>query len=154
MFGFTPVQSGMMFGINAASFIVLSQVNGALVHRVGGARLMLTGIALFAAAGVVTTLTCWTGWGGPLGIAIPMTTMVAACGLIFPNTAVGAMARHPMQAGSASALMGTLQYGMGALAGALVTSFADGTGRPMGTMMLVAAIGAVLSGSARPRTTG
>ena len=151
MFGFTPVQSGMMFGANAAAFILFSQINGALVHRVGGARLLQAGTWLFAAAGVVTALACWSDLGGPWGIAAPMTLMVAATGLSFPNTAVGALARHPMQAGSASALMGTLQYSMGAISGALVTFAADGTARPMGTMMLIAAVGAVFADRARPK---
>jgi DHA1 family bicyclomycin/chloramphenicol resistance-like MFS transporter len=151
MFGFSPVQSGMMFGTNAGSFIVFTQINGALVHRVGGARLLQVGTWLFAIAGVVTALTCWTGWGGPWGIALPMTVMVAATGLSMPNTAVGAMARHAMQAGSASALMGTMQYSMGALSGALVTFAADGSAKPMGTMMLVAAVGGLISETQRPK---
>jgi DHA1 family bicyclomycin/chloramphenicol resistance-like MFS transporter len=149
MFGLSPVQSGMMFGTNAGAFILFSQINGALVHRIGGARLLQAGTVLFAFAGALTTITSWTGWGGTWGIAVPMTSMVGATGLIMPNTAVGALAKHPMQAGSASALMGTLQYGMGALSGAIVSTAADGSARPMGLMMLVAAVGVMMAERAR-----
>jgi len=149
MFGLSPVQSGMMFGTNAGAFILFSQINGALVHRIGGARLLQAGTVLFAFAGALTTITSWTGWGGTWGIAVPMTSMVGATGLIMPNTAVGALAKHPMQAGSASALMGTLQYGMGALSGAIVSTAADGSARPMGLMMLVAAVGVMVAERAR-----
>jgi DHA1 family bicyclomycin/chloramphenicol resistance-like MFS transporter len=54
-----------------------------------------------------------------------------------------------MQAGSASAVMGTLQYGMGALSGAIVSTAADGSARPMGLMMLVAAVGVMMAERAR-----
>ena len=39
----------------------------------------------------------------------------------------------------ASALMGTMQFGLGAIAAALVGAFSDGTARPMGALMLLGA---------------
>ena len=52
-------------------------------------------------------------------------------GLVVPATAVLALDAHGSIAGTASALMGTLQFVVGALAMAVVGLFVDGTARPM-----------------------
>jgi DHA1 family bicyclomycin/chloramphenicol resistance-like MFS transporter len=45
-------------------------------------------------------------------------------------------------AGSASALMGTVQFGLGAAAGSLIGVFADGTARPFATVLAGCGFGA------------
>jgi DHA1 family bicyclomycin/chloramphenicol resistance-like MFS transporter len=52
-------------------------------------------------------------------------------GLIVPTTSVLALEEHGEIAGTASALMGTLQFVTGALVMAFVGLFVDGTARPM-----------------------
>jgi DHA1 family bicyclomycin/chloramphenicol resistance-like MFS transporter len=52
-------------------------------------------------------------------------------GLVVPTTAVLALEEHGTIAGTASALMGTLQFMTGALTMAVVGLFVDGTARPM-----------------------
>jgi len=151
MYGLTPVQTGMMFGINGASFILITQLNGLIVHRFGSLRLLQIGVFLFATMSFFVVLAAVTGFGGLVGIAIPITLMLSATGLIAPNTAVGALMRHAHQAGSASALLGTLQYGMGALGGTLVTLIADGTARPMALMVGIALVMALVGERLRPQ---
>jgi DHA1 family bicyclomycin/chloramphenicol resistance-like MFS transporter len=47
--------------------------------------------------------------------------------------------------------MSTLQYGSGAVATALLGWLADGTGRPMALLILLAALGALVAAWFRPR---
>jgi DHA1 family bicyclomycin/chloramphenicol resistance-like MFS transporter len=63
---------------------------------------------------------------------------------------VGALSRHQAHAGSASALLGTMQYTGGAVAGLSVGVLADGTARPMAATMLLCALAAMLAASMRP----
>ena len=72
-------------------------------------------------------------------------------GFTTPNAVVGALQRHGGHAGSASALMGTMQFGLGAVAAGLVGAFSDGSARPMGALMLVGAIGSNVAEWCRPR---
>jgi len=72
-------------------------------------------------------------------------------GLVMPNAAVGALSRHAAQAGSASAMMGTLQFCLAAASGVLVGLLADGTARPMASLLLLGAIGTVAADRLRPK---
>ena len=54
---------------------------------------------------------------------------------IWPNTTALAMAPHGDVAGSASALLGTLQFVLGAVAGSLIGAFANGTAVPMAAVV-------------------
>ncbi len=86
----------------------------------------------------------------PLVIA-PVFVAISCMGMLNPNTIVGALARHAQHAGSASAVMGTGQYLLGAVSGLLVGLFTDGTPRGMAVLMLVGSIGMVMADRARPR---
>ena len=83
---------------------------------------------------------------------------VSACpdsGVVTTSNAVSvALERQGSRAGVASALMGTLQFASSALASALVGALADGTARPMSTVMLAGAAGAAVTVSLGRRTLG
>ena len=64
-------------------------------------------------------------------ILVPLFGYIASLGFSFPNAAAGAMAPFPEQAGSASALLGTVQFTIAAGAGAVVGATHDGTALPM-----------------------
>ena len=61
-------------------------------------------------------------------------------GLILPNATAAVMAPYPHQAGVASALLGMLQFSVGAVTGATVGLFHDGTARPMAITMASCAL--------------
>jgi DHA1 family bicyclomycin/chloramphenicol resistance-like MFS transporter len=98
----------------------------------------------------VLAIAAFTGMGGLAGIFLPSVVALACTGLVFPNSAVGALARHAGHAGSASALLGTLQFTCAAAGSALVGALADGTPRPMAVMMLVGAAVALVAERLRP----
>ena len=70
-------------------------------------------------AGLVLVVDASTGFGGFAGILVPLFFYIACHGFVMPNTTALAMAPHGKVAGSASALLGTLQFVLGAIAGSL-----------------------------------
>ncbi|MEA2781268.1 MAG: transporter, family, multidrug resistance protein, partial [Rhodospirillaceae bacterium] len=72
-------------------------------------------------------------------LLIPLWIAVASVGFATTNAVAIAMAASGPSAGSASALIGVLQYGAGALAGALVGWLHDGTAYPMA--LVIAGLG-------------
>jgi DHA1 family bicyclomycin/chloramphenicol resistance-like MFS transporter len=63
---------------------------------------------------------------------------IATISLIGPNSMAMALQRYPHMAGTASSLMGVMQFGIGAIFGAIVGQTMDGTIAPMTTAMGIA----------------
>ena len=150
-FAFTPAQYGMLFGASAGAFILASQVNPRLLPRFGAARVIRVGVSVYLAAALALLGCAVFDIGGPLGIVLPVVFAMGSMGFVMPNSAVGALSRHASQAGSASALMGTLQFCLAACSGVLVGVLSDGTARPMAALMLAGAIGTVVADRLRPK---
>jgi MFS transporter, DHA1 family, multidrug resistance protein len=129
--GLTPQQYAMVFGFNAAGMIAVSQLNLRLVERMSLRRVLMAGFVINLAAGLLLVGAAATGWGGlPALIGLIFVSM-SASGVIFPNISALAMAPFGKVAGSASALLGVFQFGIGAAAGALVGVAHNGTALPM-----------------------
>ena len=77
------------------------------------------------------------------GILVPLFFFVAMQGFANPNTTALAMAPHGSVAGSASALLGTLQFTLGAMAGSLVGALGNGTAIPLAAVVAGCAVGAM-----------
>jgi MFS transporter, DHA1 family, multidrug resistance protein len=151
-FGFTPVEYGALFGVGAAGFIACSQVNAALLPRFGLSRILRV-VTLVEFAAMAALFGVAMAGLHSLAALLPLLFVFESCvGFISPNSTVGALSRHGGHAGSASALMGTGQYVLGAVAGLLVGILTDGTPRGMAGLMLVGAAGMVVADRCRPRT--
>ena len=148
----TPVRYGMLFGLNASAFIAGSQVSARLLPRFGADRMLRATMTILSAAVLLLTYDASTGFGGLAGLVPPLFVILGGLGLMMPVVTVGALSRHSAQAGTASALIGTWQYGFAAITGGLVGLAHDGTPRPMAAIMLICIAGAVLADRARPRT--
>ncbi|MBR0649950.1 multidrug effflux MFS transporter [Roseomonas terrae] len=150
-FGVNPTYFGLLFAISATGFIAASQLNPFLLNRFGAERVPAYALRASAVAVAVLVTAAVSGIGGLLGIFIPAAVAIAVMGLVFPNAAVGALSRHPARAGSASALLGTLQFSCAALGSALVGALADGTPRPMALLMVAGTAVALAAERLRPR---
>ncbi len=151
-FHLTPAQFGGVFGLCAAWLIAASQVNPLLFRRIGTSRVLRGAVRTFLLAALALTLVALLDRGGPLAVMIPLFVNMACFGFVMPNATVGALSRHAAHAGSASAVMGTMQFLLGAVSGLLVGLLSDGTARPMALLMLAGAIGANIADLRRPRT--
>jgi len=84
-------------------------------------------------------------------VVAPLSVGFASVGFIMPNATVGALARHAQHAGSASALMGTLQFCLGAVSGIAIGLLSNGSVVPMASLLLIGAVGATVAEALRPR---
>jgi DHA1 family bicyclomycin/chloramphenicol resistance-like MFS transporter len=135
---------GLLFGAGIVGLMVTNLLNSRLVMRLGIEPLLLAGNFMAMLAGIALAIDAWTGWGGLAGLAVPMFVFVSATGLIIANSVAGALAAYPQQAGTVSALVGTIHYGSGILGSALVGILADGTPWPMGLVIAITGIGGLL----------
>ena len=150
-FGFSPAQYGMLFGVSACMFILASQLNPRLLQRFGAPRVLRAALAVLLLAAVVLVAVAFGNTRHPAAIVLPIMAAMGSMGFVMPNAAVGALSRHAAQAGTASALMGTIQFALAALAGVMVGLLTDGTPRPMAAMLLAGSIGAFAANTLRRR---
>jgi len=73
-------------------------------------------------------------------LLIPLFIYIASLGCIIPNASACAMAGQGKRAGSASALLGCLQFSVAAGAAALVGVLHDGTAVPMATVITLCGV--------------
>jgi MFS transporter, DHA1 family, multidrug resistance protein len=145
IFDVAPERFGLYFGTNAVGIIIASQINRWLATRTDPRRIVriLLGVAL--SSGLVLLFDASSGSGGFAGILIPLFFFISSHGFILPNTTALAMAPHREIAGSASALLGTLQFVLGSVSGALVGTFANGTAVPLAAVIAGCGIAAFVS---------
>ncbi len=121
-FGVPPSHFGWLFGSNAAGLIAMSQVNRRLLKsrstdqmlQLGNSIALICGLLLLAAA-VWSAAPLWL-------IAVPLFGFVASLGITLPNASANALAPFGQRAGTASALLGTIQFLFAAGAAALVSA--------------------------------
>jgi MFS transporter, DHA1 family, multidrug resistance protein len=130
-FGVPPQYYGFLFGINMIGMMGASFLNSRVVVRFGLDRLLRIACLAGTLGAVVLMVTGPRGIAGIAGIAIPCFAVLSMLSVVGANSISGALALFPHKAGAAAALAGALQFGMGAVAGAAVGWFADGTPGPM-----------------------
>jgi MFS transporter, DHA1 family, multidrug resistance protein len=150
-FGLTPARYAMIFGANSFGLICCAQLNPHLLRRFGHSRVLRGVSRVHLAATTALTLIAFAGWHTLALVIAPVFVAISCMGMLNPNTIVGALARHQYQAGSASSVMGTGQYLLGAFSGLMVGLLTDGTPRGMAALMLLGSIGMVLADARRPR---
>jgi DHA1 family bicyclomycin/chloramphenicol resistance-like MFS transporter len=131
----SPQYYGVIFAIGIVGIMLANQLNAWLVKRVGSDQLMRAGTVTAALASLWLAADAWGGVAGLSGLVVPLFVFVAAAGLIVANSIVGALNIFPEVAGAVSALIGALQYGTGILGSGMVGALADGTPKPMATVI-------------------
>jgi len=130
-YGLSPALYSLAFSLNAVSFIGASQLTGALGERYGLAQVVRVS-AHAAAAVMLLMLAYYLAGGDRLPVLIVLYLIASAfMGLVIPTTSVLALESHGAIAGTASALLGTLQMLTGALMMGLAGLFTDGRPLPM-----------------------
>ncbi|MEU4574237.1 multidrug effflux MFS transporter [Nonomuraea sp. ATR24] len=141
----TPQQYSLIFGLNALGLTVMAQVGGRLSGRVRPARLVFAGLFVSLAGGGLLLAAAVTGLG-LAGIVAGLFVIMCGQGLVLPGTGALALAGQPPQvAGSASALLGVLQFALGAVAAPLVGLAGQDTAVPMAALMLALMAASALS---------
>jgi len=144
LFGVPSESYGWIFGANALGLIALSQINGRLLKTYNPTNILCACLSLTAVFSFLLILAGVFNLGF-WGVAIPIFLYVASLGMIFPNATAGALAEQSENAGSASALIGSLQYGLAAIASSLVSYLGNGTSLPMTALVGICGIAAFLA---------
>ncbi|NAZ78318.1 Bcr/CflA family efflux MFS transporter, partial [Kineococcus sp. T13] len=143
-FGLDQQQFGLLFGAGAVWLIGATQLNPLALRRFAPSQVLLAGTLVGLLAGTVLLVLAATGTGGLLGVALPLWLVLFSTGLALPNAPALALSRHGEAAGAAAALLGAVQFGVGALVSPLVGVLGNDA-RAMAAVILTAlAIGTVV----------
>ncbi len=131
----TPQHFGWFFGLNAVGLMIASQTNGHLLNGFDTRKVLRNATLIQCCAGIILLVVAVTGFGGLLGIAISLVCYLFCGGFIMPNATALAMEPHGEIAGTASALMGTLQFTTASLATLVVGLLDNGSALPMAAII-------------------
>ncbi|WP_060510463.1 multidrug effflux MFS transporter [Pseudomonas sp. NBRC 111124] len=131
LYGVPAEHYGWLFGTNAAGFILVAQVNARLLAKRGPAFLLVRAVWLYLAAGLALLAVAALRPAQLWPLLVPLFVCIASLGCIIPNASACAMSGQGARAGSASALMGCVQFSVAAGAASLVGVLHDGTAVPM-----------------------
>lgn len=140
LFGVSEKQYGWIFAIIAMGLILCSQLNTLLLRRFSSERITVVALACQVVTGLVLVAGTYFGWLGLYSTIVVIWIFLGTQGFAFPNTSALALSPFSRNAGTASALMGAVQLGIGAVATALVGLLNDKTAMPMVGMMCLCAI--------------
>lgn len=136
--GLSPVLYSAAFGVNALGLVAASTASTILVKHIGSRKLLATGLIVLLTATSLLFLAIFVA-GIPLWPTLLLTFLVmASMGFILGNATSLATAEVPFAAGAGSAILGALQFGLGALVSPLVGLAGERDARPMAITMLVA----------------
>ncbi|QFR93280.1 Bcr/CflA family multidrug efflux MFS transporter [Streptomyces tsukubensis] len=143
IYGASPQTFSLLFGVNSIGLIIVGQINGrVLVGRVSLDKALGTGLAVITVAAVALLLMA-TGVFGHVGlvpIAVGLFVLMSAMSLVMPNANTLALTRASHAAGSASALIGTSSFLIGAIASPLVGIAGERTAVPMAVVQLISVL--------------
>ncbi|WEO97772.1 multidrug effflux MFS transporter [Streptomyces sp. FXJ1.172] len=158
IYGASPQTFSLLFGLNSVGLVIAGQVNGkVLAGRVSLVKVLACGLAVIVLAATALLLTA-TGALGEVGltpIAAALFVLMSAMGITLPNAQSLALLRTRHAAGSASALLGTTSFLVGAVASPLVGIAGERTAVPMALVQLAGALvaAACFVGMCRPWNT-
>src|SRR5690242_13363948 len=119
-YGLDQQAFALVFGAGAVALIAATQFNVVLLNRFSPQAITLWALAGALLAGGVFVALAVAGIGGLAGFVVPVWAILAAMGLVIPNAPAVALSRHPDAAGTAAALLGAAQFGLGAAVAPLV----------------------------------
>lgn len=135
-YGVAPEHLGFIFTLNVLGVMGGGWLNSRLVVSKGVRDMMTIGVWLLFAGAILLFVLIATNvlgvWGAILGIVF----FTLPLNLINANAAAGALEFFPNNAGTASAVVGAVRYGCGAVSGVCVGLLHDGSAMPMAWVIL------------------
>ncbi|WP_163893659.1 multidrug effflux MFS transporter [Mycolicibacterium hippocampi] len=119
-YGLDQTAFALVFGAGAIALIASTQCNVVLLRRFSPQQIMVWALVAASVSGAVFVALAAAHIGGLVGFVVPVWGILAAMGLVIPNAPAVALTRHPDAAGTAAALLGAAQFGLGAAVAPLV----------------------------------
>lgn len=142
LYGLSPGAYSALVGGNAVGLVASGQIAPRLMHRVAPQTLMKAALCLYAAASILLFVLEFSGRAGFAWMTVLLFVIITAMAFVLPLSSVMAMEHYGHIAGAASALLGALRFGAGALASFLLSLAADGTALPMTAAIALCGTGA------------
>ena len=153
VYGFTPQQYGLLFGINSLGIVAGVQTSARVIKRVPPQWILACSTAWMFLMAVLIVIFDQLGFG-LWGVMVPLWFYILGTGFTFPCVQVLALSTHGAQAGTAASLLGAATFMMAGIVSPVVGWFGAISATVMGgvqaTSILLAV--AVLWLIVRPRT--
>ena len=139
-YGLSPSFYSIVFSCNAVAFIGMSQLNGWMARKIGLRKVIRGAVLGYAAMMVSLAFVTSLGIDRLEVMAAFLFGGYGFLGMIIPTAAVLALEHHGRIAGTASAMMGMVQFVTSAVVVGLGGMFVDGTSLPMVTVIALCSV--------------
>ncbi|OHV76445.1 multidrug effflux MFS transporter [Rhizobium sp. LCM 4573] len=139
-YGLSPSFYSIVFSVNAVAFIGMSQMNGWLSRKIGLRKVIRGAVVGYSTMMVALAFVTSLGIDQLEVMAAFLFGGYGFLGMIIPTAAVLALEQHGRIAGTASAMMGTIQFVTSAIVVGIGGLFADGTSLPMVTVIALCSV--------------
>lgn len=131
VFHLSPGMFSLFFALNSAGLIGASQIAPSLIKRFSPVAIIRAAVALHVVCGLLLIAAVYAGIADLYLFAGLLFVSIALMGIVSPAGSMLAMQSQGALAGTAAALMGAIQFGLGVVSSAIVGAMADGTARPL-----------------------
>ncbi len=136
MIGLGTIAFGVAFAVNAVGMVLATALSARLTRRFSLRGLVATGLSV-SVSGVLVVLVLTVLSAPPATLVVPLFFCIAPLGLVFGNaTAIALSAVPHTMTGTASALLGLLQFVLAGSVAALVGIAGEETTLPLALTML------------------
>ena len=142
-FQVTTSRFGLFFGVNALGLVLAAQLNARLVRHFASDVIIRKVLAVQVITGSLLFVGAWSGFLQLYGVATLLFIYVSSVGCLFPNITAMAMAPQGARAGSASAMIGVIQFVLAAVSASLIGAANSGAAVPMAVVIGVCSVLAV-----------
>lgn len=125
-YGLDQQAFALVFAAGAIALIGSTQFNVVLLRRFSPQAIAVAALIWSLVAGLVFVGLVVANVGGLYGFVAPVLAILAGMGLVIPNAPAVALSRHPDAAGTAAALLGAAQFGLGAAVAPVVGALGNG----------------------------
>ena len=156
LFKVSEKEYGWIFALIAAGLIGSSQMNSVLLSRWKSEQIIKVALLIQSIMGIFLFAGTLFGWLELHSTIFLIFIFLCCQGFTFPNSSALSLAPFSRNAGSASALLGAIQMGIGTLTSALVSILSNNTALPMTGVMACCALTSfsILMIGKRSYTTG
>jgi DHA1 family bicyclomycin/chloramphenicol resistance-like MFS transporter len=128
-----------VFSLSACGVIGASQLNRLWLRKRSSKEISMASTVAQSAVGMLLVVGAVVGIGSTM-IVVMLVCYLVGIGFISPNTTALAIEPFTSHAGTASALLGSMQMTAGAIGSALVSYFHNGTALPMAVLLMASSV--------------
>lgn len=142
--GIAPQYYGLVFGSNAIGLITASQINARLVKKQSLDRILKYTLTIAATVSLISAILVAAGVNSLPLLLIGLFLYLSSYGMISPNAIAIVLKYQGKQAGTASALAGTLQFALGVSSGVCMSLWHNNSAIPLTSVMALCGVSALL----------